>query len=453
MLPDMKISPSDNINVTHQDLASLNVPQSAKENRQYLQSLGEVDGFAKKLGLSLTDGYTDAQVLQSREKFGPNIFPQAPMTTFFDLLIESLSDTTLIILMAAAVVSLVIEMLHDPANGWIDGTSILIAVFLVSMVTSCNNYSKELQFRALEQSSQQDEKTTAIRNGVASLVNPSELVVGDIILLQVGDSIPADAIVCDNNVVKSSESSLTGEPEDLKKSKSGDCFLLSSCLITEGESVRAIVIGIGPFSQWGKIKSTLVGKNEDTPLQEKLEIMAGQIGQIGLIFALLTFIASVIGIFVREHEGTVGAGIIHAFILAVVIVVVAIPEGLPLAVTISLAYSTGKMYDQNCNIRVLAACETMGNATTICSDKTGTLTQNRMTVVEGWYGGVTVAQDVFMLESSPCRSLVQPLKEAISDNCCVNRIAYLAARVVKEVTCFYFFDYLILIKIIVGCSG
>jgi P-type E1-E2 ATPase len=274
------------------------------------------------------------------------------MTTFLDLFIEAISDSTLIILMCAAVVSLVIEMMHHPDTGWIDGTAILIAVFLVSMVTSCNNYSKELQFRALEQSSQQDEKTTVIRNGgVTSLVNPSELVVGDIILLQVGDSIPADAIVCDNNVVKSSESSLTGEPEDLKKHKGGDCFLLSSCLITEGESVKAIVIGIGAFSQWGKIKATLVGKNENTPLQEKLEVMAGQIGQIGLVFAILTFIASVIGVFVRPSEYSTSAGIINAFILSVVIVVVAIPEGLPLAVTISLAYSTGKMYDQNCNIR------------------------------------------------------------------------------------------------------
>jgi P-type E1-E2 ATPase len=274
------------------------------------------------------------------------------MTSFFDLFTESISDTVIIVLIVAASISLIVECYQDPSEGWIDGTSIFIAVAIVSLVTSCNNYTKELQFRSLEQSSQNDETVTVIRNGGApTIINPSELVVGDIVLLQVGDSIPADCIVCDHNIIKVSESSLTGEPEDLKKSQNGDCFLLSSCLITEGESVKAIVIGIGPFSQWGKIKSTLVLESEDTPLQVKLGVMTEKIGLIGAFCAVAIFIAMVISIWARNGGRDVDTGIINAFILAVVVIVVAIPEGLPLAVTISLAYSTGKMYDQNCNIR------------------------------------------------------------------------------------------------------
>jgi Ca2+-transporting ATPase len=135
--------------------------------------------------------------------------------------------------------------------------------------------------------------------------------------------------------------------------------------------------------------------------------------------SLGTFLAMVSNIWARHDGKAILNGFIEAFILAVTIVVVAIPEGLPLAVTISLAYSTKKMYADQCFIRVLAACETMGNATCICSDKTGTLTQNRMTVVEGWFGNQRVNQQTFKPEAFSAA-----VKKMVAEHVCLNRTAY-----------------------------
>jgi Ca2+-transporting ATPase len=138
-----------------------------------------------------------------------------------------------------------------------------------------------------------------------------------------------------------------------------------------------------------------------------------------MVAAVATFVAMVINIWARHHGHGILEGFIEAFILSVTIVVVAIPEGLPLAVTISLAYSTKKMYADQCFIRVLAACETMGNATCICSDKTGTLTENRMTVVEGWFGNARVKQEEFGAEAIPA-----PVRKLLGEFICLNRTAY-----------------------------
>eukprot|EP00604_Paraphysomonas_vestita_P000372 CAMPEP_0174826142 /NCGR_PEP_ID=MMETSP1107-20130205/43561_1 /TAXON_ID=36770 /ORGANISM="Paraphysomonas vestita, Strain GFlagA" /LENGTH=129 /DNA_ID=CAMNT_0016058653 /DNA_START=566 /DNA_END=951 /DNA_ORIENTATION=+ len=129
--------------------------------------------------------------------------------------------------------------------------------------------------------------------------------------------------------MKSNESALTGEPEDLKKCQDGDCFLLSSCLLTEGEECRAIAIGIGIHSQWGKIKANLVSEAVNTPLQDKLEEMATKIGHIGIGFAIATFLVMILSIWARHGGEDVVQRVLEAFILAVTIVVVAIPEGLP----------------------------------------------------------------------------------------------------------------------------
>jgi len=243
--------------------------------------------------------------------------------------------------------------------------------------------------------------------------------------------VPADAVLIDPGCeIMSNESALTGEPEDLRKRTDGkDPFLLSSCLVTSsaegGQGARAMVIGTGMKSQWGKIKANLVSEATETPLQEKLGRMAQLIGYLGVFFSIATFVALVAMIWAipsQRGEDPPGAvqitrGFVNAFVLGVTIVVVAIPEGLPLAVTIALAYSTKKMYKDKCFIRILAACETMGNATTICSDKTGTLTENRMTVVDGWFGGVSLKD---MAASGQHPELKQLLNEQVS----VNRTAY-----------------------------
>jgi Ca2+-transporting ATPase len=152
-----------------------------------------------------------------------------------------------------------------------------------------------------------------------------------------------------------------------------------------------LTTAVGESSRWGKTKALLAAETSPTPLQEKLDVLAAQIGHLGMATAVLTFV-TMIGIYCmypasRADDVTLYEHVLKAFIMGVTIVVVAVPEGLPLAVTLSLAYSTQKMMHDMNLIRVLAACETMGNATNICSDKTGTLTQNRMTVVEAYLMG------------------------------------------------------------------
>lgn len=415
----MYSSSSDDI--TQTDLDSLNIEQSRHINMEHLEAMGGVDMLCERLGVDTSIGLTSDQVYDKYLKFGPNVFPESPMASFFELFAETFEDVIIIILMIASVVSLAVGMWEDPRTGWIEGTAILIAVLLVAFVTAGNNYSKELQFRALEKSSQADEKCSVLRNGEIERINPTEIVVGDVLVLQSGDSIPADCVLITPGVVASNESALTGEADDLKKSREKDCFLLSSCLLTEADDkAMAVVIGVGLFSQWGKIKANLVSESVNTPLQDKLEEMAGLIGYIGAGAAAGTFIAMVASIWLRHHGEHVLDGLVEAFIIAVTIIVVAIPEGLPLAVTISLAYSTKKMYEDQNFIRVLAACETMGNATNLCSDKTGTLTENRMTVVEAFLANKKYGESEF--ERCDAKESV---KDIIAENCCLNRTAYL----------------------------
>ncbi|KAG5190998.1 hypothetical protein JKP88DRAFT_296915 [Tribonema minus] len=363
----------------------------AKENKERLEKqFGGTLKLAAGLGVDLITGLTPDQVISQREKFGNNCFPEPPMKGFLKLFLEAFNDTILMVLIAAAVVSLIIGIVEEPGHGWIEGTAILIAVLIVAFVTAGNDYSKELQFRALEKSSEESERALVLRHGETLQCHPDELVVGDVVMLKAGDSIPADGIIFEGEGVRSNESGLTGEPDDLDKRPDGkNPFVFSSCLITEvgnSSDAKILVTAVGERSEWGKIRATLTSEPTETPLQVKLDAMATMIGYVGVGFAVCTFVVLVIMIWARHGGQDVLQRIVEAFIICVTIIVVAIPEGLPLAVTISLAYSTRKMYKDQNLIRVLAACETMGNATNICSDKTGTLTMNQMTVVEGWFG-------------------------------------------------------------------
>ncbi len=267
---------------------------------------------------------------------------------------------------------------------------------IVSFVAATNDYSKSQRFRALNEI-KDDILVNVTRDGKQSQTSTRNLLVGDVVHLESGDKIPADGVLIQGDDVFCNESSLTGESEEVGKEMDTDPFFLSGCTVTRGAS-SMLVIAVGPESKWGRISSTLTDEPNDTPLQEKLDKLAARIGSWGIIAAVATFTATMMVHFMYLHRSfindTLGDGevvdtlfehILHAFILSVTIVVVAVPEGLPLAVTISLAFFTKKMLSDNNLIRELSACETMGNATNILSDKTGTLTMNQMTVVTGCF--------------------------------------------------------------------
>ncbi|XP_050357008.1 plasma membrane calcium-transporting ATPase 2 isoform X4 [Nymphalis io] len=324
---------------------------------------------------------------------------------------------------------------------WIEGLAILISVIVVVIVTAFNDYTKERQFRGLQSRIEGEHKFAVIRSGEVNQVPISDIVVGDICQIKYGDLLPADGLLLQSNDLKIDESSLTGESDHVKKGESFDPMVLSGTHVMEG-SGKMLVTAVGVNSQAGII-FTLLGaavdkqekeikqmkkgdddlpasgnshgnharpddnhvpappadkpapetshKKEKSVLQAKLTKLAIQIGYAGSTIAVLTVIILVIQFCVhtfvienKEWKATYINNLVKHLIIGVTVLVVAVPEGLPLAVTLSLAYSVKKMMKDNNLVRHLDACETMGNATAICSDKTGTLTTNRMTVVQSY---------------------------------------------------------------------
>nr|XP_015814582.2 plasma membrane calcium-transporting ATPase 2 isoform X10 [Nothobranchius furzeri] len=327
--------------------------------------------------------------------------------------------------------------------GWIEGAAILLSVVCVVLVTAFNDWSKEKQFRGLQSRIEQEQKFQVVRGSQVIQLPVADIVVGDIAQIKYGDLLPADGVLIQGNDLKIDESSLTGESDHVKKSTDKDPMLLSGTHVMEG-SGRMVVTAVGVNSQTGII-FTLLGasteeeekkekkvkkqdgaaamemqplksaeggeadekekkkvsapKKEKSVLQGKLTKLAVQIGKAGLIMSAITVIILVLYFCIdnfvmnkrpwkQECTPIYVQYFVKFFIIGVTVLVVAVPEGLPLAVTISLAYSVKKMMKDNNLVRHLDACETMGNATAICSDKTGTLTTNRMTAVQCYVGDV-----------------------------------------------------------------
>ncbi|XP_021295326.1 putative calcium-transporting ATPase 11, plasma membrane-type isoform X4 [Herrania umbratica] len=307
-----------------------------------------------------------------------------------------------------------------------DGIGIVLCIFLVVLVTAISDYKQSLQFKDLDK----EKKNIVVqvtRDGCRQKISIYDLVVGDIVHLSIGDQVPADGVLISGYSLSIDESSLSGESEPVTVTQQRP-FLLAGTKVQDG-SAKMLVTTVGMRTEWGRLMVTLSeGGEDETPLQVKLNGVATVIGKIGLGFAVLTLLVLTIRFVVTKalHGEIADWSVSDALILmnffatAVTIIVVAVPEGLPLAVTLSLAFAMKKLMSDKALVRHLSACETMGSATTICTDKTGTLTTNHMAVNKIWTCGRTIKiegnQSEEVLQSSITGEAFNILLQSIFQN-------------------------------------
>jgi len=385
--------------------------------------------------------------LDLREKhFGSNLRKGPAPVKYWELIWEGLHDFTLVLLIIASAVSIVLDGITEGwATGWYEGVAILISVIIVLNVAAINDIQKDKQFRELDKKNAQ-RMAKVLRNGVFQELMVDFLLVGDVVKLGAGDMTPADGLYLQGSNVEMDESSLTGESDMMKKNEHFPC-LISGSTMSSGECLM-LVVGVGPNSLQGIMMKELDQKSPPTQLQLKLELIATQISKLGFGIASVCFCAMLIKHCVKWDQGLGNvdengnnvwlasdwADLVFYFIQSITILVVAIPEGLPLAVTISLAFSVLKMQQDNILVRHLEACEIMGGATTICTDKTGTLTLNEMTVVQMWVDGTVESHDgsgIFLKKSGDSydqfigrvKNLPRSFTDIVYENCALNTSA------------------------------
>ncbi|KMT17182.1 hypothetical protein BVRB_2g040910 [Beta vulgaris subsp. vulgaris] len=363
-------------------------------NLRDLKAHGGLEGIASKISASLKDGVNSNLIKQRQDIFGFNQFAEKPSKSFWNFVWDALQDLTLIILMVCAVVSVGVGLATEGwPKGMYDGSGIILSIMLVVMVTAISDYKQSLQFKDLDKE-KKNIMVHATRDGKRQQISIYELVVGDVVNLSVGDQVPADGLFMSGYNLSIDESSLSGESEPVQVTKDKP-FLLSGTKVQDG-SAKMLVTAVGMRTEWGSLMATLnEGDEEETPLQVKLNGVATIIGKIGLVFAVVTFLVLVGRFMVQKmvyHEmrnwtSMDALKLLNYFATAVTIIVVAVPEGLPLAVTLSLAFAMKKLMHDRALVRHLSACETMGSASCICTDKTGTLTTNHMVVNKVWVHG------------------------------------------------------------------
>ncbi|XP_073300480.1 calcium-transporting ATPase 9, plasma membrane-type-like [Primulina huaijiensis] len=401
-------SPHGGYAIGLEQLAAMTRDHNLSAVREY----GGVQGLCNSLKTNLETGVSgdENDLSQRKISFGSNTYPVKKGRSYLRFLWEAWQDLTLIILIVAAVASLALGIKTEGLEeGWYDGGSISFAVLLVIFVTATSDYRQSLQFQNLNEE-KRNIQVEVIRGGRREKVSIYEIVVGDVIPLKIGDQVPADGILISGHSLAIDESSMTGESKIVHKDHKAP-FFMSGCKVADGAG-NMLVTGVGINTEWGLLMASISeDTGEETPLQVRLNGVATFIGIVGLSVALFVLIILLARFFSGNSKNPDGSiqfvrgktsightvdGVIHIITAAVTIVVVAVPEGLPLAVTLTLAYSMKKMMADKALVRRLSACETMGSATTICSDKTGTLTLNQMTVVETYIG----RQKIHPLENS-----------------------------------------------------
>lgn len=344
-------------------------------------------------------GLSQAQVEESRRLHGENVLTPPEKVSLWKQFLEKFEDPIIRILLLAWVLSMVISCVHcwgpEQAgfSAFLEPLGIFFAIMLASLIGFIFEVKAAKAFEVLN-TVNDDVMVTVVRDGKVQEVSRKEIVVGDIVKLNTGDEVPADGILLDANSLQINESTLTGEPVISKTTVEAEFDaeatypsnrVLRSTTVVNGHGIMCVDL-VGDATEYGKVnQGALIDNNLDTPLQIQLKRLAGLISKLGYVAAGITFVLLSLKVFMSAGElGTMDiiSAMLHNFMIAVTLIVVSVPEGLPMSVTLSLALSMNRMLKANNLVRKMHACETMGATTVICTDKTGTLTQNRMQVHE-----------------------------------------------------------------------
>ncbi|KAM4066426.1 haloacid dehalogenase-like hydrolase [Hirsutella rhossiliensis] len=372
-------------------------------------------------------------VLKARKAvFGTNRIPDKKLRGIFDLMILALSDRVLILLSVVAAISLSVGMYQSfgqphapgqPRVEWVDGVTIMAAVMIVVVTGAANDYQKERQFARLNKKKEQ-RAVVAIRSGKPTEISVFDILAGDVLQLNPGDLVPADGILIAGHAIHADESSMTGESEQIKKTPAAKALTD----LRKGRDAN----GLDPFIISGSkiLEGTGTYLRPDaTPLQEKLSGVADKIAISGVAVATVLFLVLTIKlIFTIPTSDSSPFELLQTFlrifIVSITIVVIAVPEGLPLAVTLALSIAVTRMLKDNNLVRILAACETMGNATTVCCDKTGTLTMNKMRVTRGVLGNTAASEHDALLGGALPVAASDDVRDAMLKSIAINSTAF-----------------------------
>ena len=401
-----------------------------KENCKSVEHLGQVFKTDFINGLNSSN---KEDLKWREEKWGNNHLPPEEENSILQHIIECFEDPTLRVLLVASIVSLIIGVAKDGMKtGWIEGTAIFFAVFLVVSISSYMNYQEKEQFLKLNRENKL-KKVLVIRDSREKEISIEDVLVGDIIKLRIGDIINVDGFVFGDAKAGMDESPVTGESDvmwkmnnfELKGQRYTCPFVFSGSQVVDGYGNMVVAaVGDNTFEGSNKLLTNASGGKSDndeeggedanlTPLKKQLNDLSNLIGDLGYLMAILigivlflkeTIINIVSGISIwTSHELDV---LVNAFIIAVTVIVVAIPEGLPMAVTIALAYSVDKMKREHNLVKHLDKSEAMGNVNNVCTDKTGTLTKGVMQVVSFFIEGQDIKLTHNKINDNDLRNLV-----------------------------------------------
>ena len=379
------------------------------------------------------NGLSDLEITESRNKHGSNVIPDSEPTTFLEAFLETFGDPMIKILLAIA--ALMIGMWIFGYADIYEPVGTIVAVLIVAFVSAKTSVASDTKYRQLKDSTKKDQ-CKVYRNGMVTVIDVDDVVVGDLVLLQSGDKVPADGILVDG-ALKVDNSALNGEAEECKKTAAeekltladeitGDTFvdkhsLFRGVVVFDGEGVLEVQ-KVGLSTMMGRMAQEMQGDEPDSPLKVKLSKLASQIstfGYIGAIVIALMYFGYFIltsggfGPYFAQDFATIITDIVEAVSLAVVIIVCAVPEGLPLMISLVLMQNTSKMLDHNVLVRKAEGIETAGSLNILFSDKTGTITKGHLEVVEFFTAdGITIP----LQELDQCAKIKSYVDMAIGKN-------------------------------------